>query len=63
MPGQLVPLKDHEQVPTVRVHDWVWVELLLPHVPPPHVYVVTLRLWVPVVSHVLAKPLHVLHAP
>ncbi len=47
----------------LRVQERVSVEVLLPHEPPPHVYVVTVRDCVPVVSQVLVKPPHAPHDP
>jgi hypothetical protein len=48
---------------TVRVQLWLSVDDFEGQLPPAQVGVVAERVWVPIVSQVLAKPPHALQAP
>ena len=58
---KVTPPQDVPFVERVQLRDSLVVTVEQP--PPLHVGVITLRLWVPVVSQVLAKPPHAPHAP
>jgi hypothetical protein len=53
----------HETPSVVRVQLCIPVDIMLVHAPALQVGVVTVRDWVPEVSHVFAKPPHAPHAP